>query len=106
MGHFLCARIEENDIFDTLVKIKWRADFGIFLLEVFAQNLQDCFWDLRICLIYVRRLFTKDCNVRTLQRAIGKLDIDIRNLKASTVATGYSFHAEISVSAGKRAAIL
>lgn len=44
MGYFLRARIEEDDIFDALLEIKRRADLGVFLLKVLAQNLQDRFW--------------------------------------------------------------
>ena len=45
MGYLPSSRVEENDIFDALLQIKWRADLGIFLLVILAQNFQNRFRD-------------------------------------------------------------
>src|SRR6266511_4314512 len=91
MGHFLRARVEENDIFDALLQIKWRADLRTFLLIILAQNFKDRLRDFFKRLILVRRLFAKDRNIRTLQRTIGKLDISVKHLDATTITLGRSF---------------
>ena len=91
MGYLPSSRVEENDIFDALLQIKWRADLGIFLLVILAQNFQNRFRDFFKSLILIRRLFTKDRNIRTLEGAIWKLDISVKQLDATTITLGRSF---------------
>src|SRR5437667_11761363 len=91
MGYLPSSRVEENDIFDALLQIKWRADLGIFLLVILAQNFQNRFRDFFKSLILIRRLFTKDRNIRTLEGAIWKLDISVKQLEATTITLGRSF---------------
>src|SRR5436853_6922089 len=85
MGHFLRARVEENDIFDALLQIKWRADLRIFLLIILTQNFQDSLRDFFQRLILIRRLLTKDRNIRTLEGTVWKLNVSVRELKAPTI---------------------
>src|SRR2546422_10298746 len=94
MGYFLRARVEENDIFDALLQIKWGADLGIFLLIILTQNFEDCLRDFLKRLILIRRLLTKNRNIRTLKRAIWKLNVGVGDLEAPTIRTLRSLKAK------------
>ena len=65
MGDLLRAWIEEDHIFDALLQIKGRANLGILLLVVFAQNLNDGLRNFFKRFIGIRRLFAENRNVRT-----------------------------------------
>ena len=49
-----------------------------------------------IGLVGVRGLFAKDRDVGPLQRSIGELDIDVRQLEATTIVSCHFFYADES----------
>lgn len=82
MNDLHCVWIEYDHIFDPMCPVKWYADLHIFLFVALADDLDHSVGYLSDGFVGFSWFLAKDRYIRTFERTIRKLDVNIGNMKA------------------------